>query len=161
MQVVAPMSKMRSVHNALLHLGHDSRFIFVVAFHIRPFACRYARTMHARRASKLACAHARTLTCWPLPRPPFLSVSLSHAYRYPSTTRVLFGKLKDVRLTRYAPTAAEVGTLFMHACVCVCVCVCVCGVHVFMNLCVYALRMHMYVNPYAQVWSHKDSILSD
>mmetsp|Transcript_61727 Transcript_61727/g.90513 ORF Transcript_61727/g.90513 Transcript_61727/m.90513 type:complete len:506 (+) Transcript_61727:74-1591(+) len=48
----APMRKMRSVHNALLHIGHDSR--------------------------------------------------------YPSTSRVHFGKIKDVRLLRYPPTAAEI-----------------------------------------------------
>ena len=77
--------------------------------------------MHGTQAS----THAHSLVGLSLPAPP-LSVSLSHAYRYPSTTRVLFGKLKDVRLTRYAPTAAQVGTLNMHACVCVCVCVCVC-----------------------------------
>ena len=122
MQVVAPMSKMRSVHNALLHLGHDSRFIFVIAFHIRPFACRYARTMHAWHASKLACAHARSLTCWPRPRPPFsLSPSLMHTgtprrrgcYLASSKTYVLHAmpplRLKSVR---YSCT---------HVCVCVCV----------------------------------------
>ena len=51
-QVRAPMKKMRSVGNALLHIGHDAR--------------------------------------------------------YPPTSRVFFGMIKDVRLLRYPPTAEEV-----------------------------------------------------
>ena len=51
-EVRAPMRKMRSVSNAVIHIGHDSR--------------------------------------------------------YPSTSRVHYGKIKDVRLLRYAPVASEV-----------------------------------------------------
>jgi hypothetical protein len=51
-EVRAPMRKMRSVSNAVVHIGHDSR--------------------------------------------------------YPSTSRVHYGKIKDVRLLRYPPVAAEI-----------------------------------------------------
>ena len=119
--------------------------------------------MHAWHAGK----HTRTLTCWPLsPRPSSLCLPLS-CIQVPLDDA---GAIRQAQGRTSYTLCPHCGSSwyaeYARMCVCVCVCVCVrararARVHVFMNLCVYALCMHMYVNLFAQVWSHKDSILSD